>query len=798
MKKGSILPSLLLGAAVFAVSLFGLYNLAGRPGIRREHLGRPVVGVDAHEIRRTSDIRFALTRKKVGDLVVLRFGPDGGPAVVRDTIVPFYSQAPFPLATVLLGCVGFLAGFGVLLLRPSDRRARIFTWLCVSFGASAVIVSSTAGVQGRAVNLLPGVLFNFAYPMTFALLLWFARSYAPHRRMSRPALFWVLPAAWGAFLGGSFLVSQLGPSIGAFRVRQQGLHAFRLYIVAMGAAAMVEFARALRTARSEEDRAHIKWYAIGLALGLGPFLVLHQLPFVFAERPLLPGDFAGAFFFMLPVFAASVLIQLRLLRTDVVFHRGLVYALLTVFTISAYIFVVDALRLIFPRATPAGNALILVGTAIAVAFLLSPGRTAIRETVDKLFFRQAYDYRAAARRFKAEAAAVVEAEALVALFAAAVSAVLPVAGVGVVLRGARGPGGMKDRVLGWDEAAASGLEELAAVGGGPWARPDKVRGSGGLDFSAAGRLEAAGAAVALAMPGAAGAPAGLLVFGPKASGHRFTNEDLDLVEALAADLAANLGRIRIQEEMIYERASRDKAEELVRLKTEFVAAVSHELRTPMTSLLGLAGLLRSGKVGDPARRDRLLGLMAGECGRLARFLNNVLDHGKIETGAKAYAFADVELGPLVREVVDIVREARPEREGVLRTEGCDGPAVVRADPDAVRQALVNVIDNAVKYGPDRGEVTVALVLGPGAAVVSVADRGMGIAPEERARIFEGFYRSPRAVERDPSGVGLGLKIVGHIMAAHGGRVEVESRPGEGSVFRLVFPLPGPRSSAGSG
>ena len=300
------------------------------------------------------------------------------------------------------------------------------------------------------------------------------------------------------------------------------------------------------------------------------------------------------------------------------------------------------------------------------------------------------------------------------------------------------------------------------------------------------------------MPGAAGAPAGLLVFGPKASGHRYTNEDLDLVEALAADLAANLGRIRIQEEMIYERASRDKAEELVRLKTEFVAAVSHELRTPMTSLLGLAGLLRSGKVGDPARRDRLLGLMAGECGRLARFLNNVLDHGKIETGAKAYAFADVELGPLVREVVDIVREARPEREGVLRTEGCDGPAVVRADPDAVRQALVNVIDNAVKYGPDRGEVTVALVLGPDAAVVSVADRGMGIAPEERARIFEGFYRSPRAVERDPSGVGLGLKIVGHIMAAHGGRVEVESRPGEGSVFRLVFPLPGPRSSAGSG
>jgi two-component system phosphate regulon sensor histidine kinase PhoR len=278
-----------------------------------------------------------------------------------------------------------------------------------------------------------------------------------------------------------------------------------------------------------------------------------------------------------------------------------------------------------------------------------------------------------------------------------------------------------------------------------------------------------------------------LAFGPKLSGHRFTTEDIELIETLAGDLAVNLGRIRIQEEMIYERASREKSEELVRMKTEFISALSHELRTPMTSLNGLSGLLRSGKIEEPAQRDRLLGLMAGECGRLARFLTNVLDYGKIEGDAMVYTFGEVDLGPLVRDVADLVKAGR-EAEGIeVDVVVPDRPVKVRADPDAVRQAVLNLLDNAVKYSPDSKPVTVSLTDGPAEAVLAVMDRGMGIAPEDRERIFEAFSRAAPAVEHHPTGVGLGLRIVSHIMAAHGGRVEVESEPGTGSVFRLVFP-----------
>ena len=787
MKKGSLFWPLSFGAAVLVLSLFGVVNLTRRPGIRPEHLARPVVGIDGTEIRRPADVRFVLTRKRIGDPVEIRFGPDGGPAVVRDTVVPFYAQAPFPFPFVLLGGFSFLAGFGVLLLKPSDRRSRIFYWLCFSFGAAAMIGGATLGVQGRALNLLPGVLFNFAYPMTLAVLLWFARSYAPHRLMARPMLFWVTPLAWGAFLCATFLASQLGPSIGAFRLREQGVHVFRLYIVVIGVLALIEFARAFRGSASEEERAQIKWYFIGLTAGLGPFLAFNQLPLAFSDKPLLSEDFASAFFFLLPIFLATVILQFRLLKVNVVFPRGLVYTILTVFTLCAYLFSVDALRLLFPRATATGNTLILVSAAVAVALLLSPGRRNVQDGVDKLFFRQAYDYRKAVQGFKERSRAVVDGGALTALFSGILTSVLPVTAVGVLLREAGREAGGPVRFGGFDGDAAAELEGLPADGRGLWARADKVRGLRNVNLTQEGLLASTGAAVVLALPRGAGTPPGLLAFGPKLSGHRFTSEDVELIEILAGDLAVNLGRIRIQEEMIYERASREKSEELVRLKTEFISALSHELRTPMTSLNGLSGLLRSGKIEEPAQRDRLLGLMAGECGRLARFLTNVLDYGKIEGDAMVYTFGEVDLGPLVRDVADLVKAGR-EADGIgIEVVIPDGPVKVRADPDAVRQAVLNLLDNAVKYSPDREPVTVSLTDGPDEAVLAVMDRGMGIAPEDRERIFEAFFRSAPAVEHHPTGVGLGLRIVSHIMAAHGGRVEVESEPGTGSVFRLFFP-----------
>ena len=413
--KGSLLGPLLAGAAVTAVAVFGLVNLTGRTGLRAEHLARPIVALDRTEVRGPADIRFLLSRKAAGDPVEIRFGPDGGPAVVSDVVIRYYSQHPFPLPLVLLGGVSFLAGFVVLLSRPRDRRARIFYWLSLGFGATVVIGGGTYGLQGRMANLLPGVLFNMAYPLTLALLVAFAMSYAPPRPRFRPGPYWAFPAALGVLMASLFLRAELGPSLEAYRWREGLKHVLRVYVVVMGILALAEFARALKNTVSEEDRAEIKGYVVALALGLGPFLAFNQLPLALAGRPLLPADFSLIFFLMVPIFMAMAILQFRLLRVNIVFHRGLVYSLLTVFTLGAFLLALEGLKRAFPRTTATGDVLLTMAAAALIALLLSPGRRRIQDGVDQLFFRQSFDYRRALQAFRGAAPAIVRADDLLAL-----------------------------------------------------------------------------------------------------------------------------------------------------------------------------------------------------------------------------------------------------------------------------------------------------------------------------------------------------------------------------------------------
>ncbi|MCK7514944.1 MAG: ATP-binding protein [Desulfobacterales bacterium] len=207
----------------------------------------------------------------------------------------------------------------------------------------------------------------------------------------------------------------------------------------------------------------------------------------------------------------------------------------------------------------------------------------------------------------------------------------------------------------------------------------------------------------------------------------------------------------------------------------------------MTSLQSISELLKSGKVADAARRERLLELMAGECGRLGRYLHNVLDFGRIEQDVKSYDLRETDLVPVVAGVVEIVRSAAAEDGLDLEVALPDGPVAVEADADAVRQAVLNLVDNAVKYGTGRKRVVVRLTATPDGAEIAVRDNGIGIAAGDRDRLFDAFYRSPEAVRHDPKGVGLGLMIVKHVMDAHGGEVGIESEPGRGSTFTLRFP-----------
>ncbi|NOR16030.1 MAG: hypothetical protein GQ544_10010, partial [Candidatus Aminicenantes bacterium] len=281
---------------------------------------------------------------------------------------------------------------------------------------------------------------------------------------------------------------------------------------------------------------------------------------------------------------------------------------------------------------------------------------------------------------------------------------------------------------------------------------------------------------------------GHVTFAQKKSGEKYTREDVMLLATLTEHLALNLEKIQLQEEVVFERAEKEKLDEVNRLKTEFISSVSHELRTPLSTLRSLSELLHEGKIKDKKKQERMLGMMSDECTRLSQFLHNILDMGKIEQSGMFYHRVDTDLKTLVRETFRLY-EHRFQNEGFeVKLNLPKKPLHIQLDPDAVKQALTNLIDNAIKYSTATKKVEVGLRTQANRVELSVSDLGMGVPACEKPDLFSGFYRGKKALQLNPGGVGIGLKIVKHIMEAHGGEIRVESQVNQGSTFTLIFKL----------
>jgi len=224
------------------------------------------------------------------------------------------------------------------------------------------------------------------------------------------------------------------------------------------------------------------------------------------------------------------------------------------------------------------------------------------------------------------------------------------------------------------------------------------------------------------------------------------------------------------------------------LRSEFISAVSHELKTPLTSIRMFAETLQMHGTESIHERTEYLDTIVSESQRLTRLLDNVLEFSKIERGAKQYAPRRSSLADIVRASARTMRYPY-EREGFnLRVDIAEGIPEIDVDRDAIEQAILNLLTNAMKYSDAGSDIHLALRMENGYALIEVSDHGVGIAAHEQERIFERFYRVPDSDGDTAGGTGLGLTLVQHIAVAHGGHVTVESEPQRGSTFTLHLPL----------
>lgn len=240
---------------------------------------------------------------------------------------------------------------------------------------------------------------------------------------------------------------------------------------------------------------------------------------------------------------------------------------------------------------------------------------------------------------------------------------------------------------------------------------------------------------------------------------------------------------------------RTAMEEAFQMRRDFVANVSHELRTPLTALMGFIETLSGAARDDDEARDRFLSIMSREAGRMNRLVGDLLSLSRVEADERMRPTQEVELTAVVRSVIHTLDALAEAEKTKIVVEMGEEPATVPGDPDQLSQVVTNLLENAIKYSRPESQVTVSLraennhpMLRQDAVVLSVRDEGEGIDPAHVPRLTERFYRIDAHRSREMGGTGLGLAIVKHIVNRHRGRLRIESKVGEGSVFSVILPM----------
>jgi two-component system phosphate regulon sensor histidine kinase PhoR len=230
-----------------------------------------------------------------------------------------------------------------------------------------------------------------------------------------------------------------------------------------------------------------------------------------------------------------------------------------------------------------------------------------------------------------------------------------------------------------------------------------------------------------------------------------------------------------------------RLKELEKIRQDFVANVSHELRTPLTTIKGYAETLLEGTLKEEVAYQ-FVQVIKRQSDRLTKIVEDLLALSKIELKEFQLKIEILPFPELVEDVLRYIQEAAEKKKISISLE-LPTPLMVKADRNYLEQILINLIDNAIKYGREGGKITVSAVQRNQSEVeISVSDNGIGIPKEDLPRIFERFYRVDMGRSQELGGTGLGLSIVKHLISAHGGRVWAESQFGEGSTFYFILPF----------
>ncbi len=568
-----------------------------------------------------------------------------------------------------------------------------------------------------------------------------------------------------------------------------GFGLFLVIAYAPSFSALVLLIRARRRSHSGEERSRLTLVVVGAALSLLGGTVDYLPALGVKVHPM--GIVASLFYGVLTTIAIT---RFRLMDLRLALRRGFAYSLVSSVVLGVYGGTFLVFWAVFRERTTTATVVATVAALLLVAVFLPPYLARIQQFVDRLFFRERYDHLMALQRFTLETHDIADFEGLassltktvtLAMQADWVVTLLPdESGKSFVTRGDTRPAGSPDMTVSGKSLLVNWLARAEAV---PSIEElDQDAYLQGMNNAERRQFTAASARLFVPMK-SKGQLTGILVLGPRITDADYSREDKRLLSTVASQAATLVENSRLYAQ---EMERLHELEQLEHLKSNLLRTVAHELKSPVTAVKAAVDLLTDSPEGFGERNQaRLLRALRSGVDRLERLVEESLDYAQMQSAQLELRRELVDYGKIVEEAIGMVAPTIRSRQQNLNVELTPGLPKLLVDPSRIERVVLNLLSNANKFTPLKGDIAVRVWREDGKVLTRVSDNGPGIPEEDLQYLFNEYFRGTRADGRRDAGTGLGLSIAKYLVERHGGSIGVQSVEGQGATFTFALPVP---------
>jgi signal transduction histidine kinase len=779
--------------------------------------GDKLQGVDGIPITRITEVELLLDRKQPHEWITLQilrdtlerqidpFNP--GPATTRILSVERQRVLRVPLSPrvstwellIVALCAGlfFAVGVAVYLKKSDDEAAKLFHGASV---LTAILISASyfypmlpmpvrlamTALNATAALLMPVMFLHFTY--RFPAKNYFGKSAEQDNRR------WRVMYALASLLILMLCIMLMDVDVSQLLTPEKLSWLATVITVSQWCFAgcmvwgVINFMNHYMMADEEADRRKLRWILIGLLAGPLTFAVLWLLPKQLIGEPVLTQEAMLLISTLTPLTFAISIVRYRLMDIDLIFNRGTVYALMLSAVIGAYILLMNLIALIAGEIADWKKSFWMASLTTVLALLFEPVRQRVQAFVDRRFFYVQYNYRQVQRKVLQEINRAISVQQLAQLLLEQIDEFLkPKFSCFLLKNRAEKLECLAQQPL-TKSLELSPFEALAAKDALPLANPKTVEQGAVVALLEGEGWSEAGVALVFPLYSERRTLMGWLILGEKMSKTLYSDEDIDLLTALAVQASALVEKMMLQNALMLQAAETERLKELAEMRAHFVSGVSHDLRTPLTSIKLFAELLENEVPKQNRAAQDYLEIIQEQIARLERMIANVLAYAKSERQTPTLNAVEIDLTQLVCKTLENMSVHFKAQQCAVEMLITSEPLRVLGERDALIQMVENLLFNAIKYSPNEKKIKIELTREGRHAVLRISDTGIGIAEDELQKIFEPFYRSSRHEAKQVGGTGLGLALVKQTVQAHQGKIHVQSELGKGSTFTVMLPL----------